>query len=110
MLFKEAEDTVEKLGNTNLKYPAGCLQQIIENNNWLPAKAAKMELEDAVTLYGNGKESATAFDVYLMVAHIIETQAVIKPMTPTQRVNFSEEVSKLLNFDYEKYDVPYIEE
>lgn len=31
-------------------------------------------------------------------------------MTPTQRVNFSEEVSKLLNFDYEKYDVPYIEE
>lgn len=110
MLFKEAEDTVEKLGNTNLKYPAGCLQQIIENNNWLPAKAAKKELEDAVALYGNGKKSATAFDVYLMVAHIIETQAVIKPMTPTQRVNFSEEVSKLLNFDYEKYDVPYIEE
>ena len=69
-----------------------------------------MELEDAVALYGNGKKSATAFDVYLMVAHIIETQAVIKPMTPTQRVNFSEEVSKLLNFDYEKYDVPYIEE
>lgn len=110
MLFKEAEDTVEKLGNTTIKYPAGCLQQIVENNSWLPTKAAKMELEDALALYGNGTKSATAFDVYLMVAHIIETYASLtKQMTPTQRVNYSEEVAKLLNLDYSKMDVPYDE-
>ena len=51
-----------------------------------------------------------SFKPVYTLSSMVETQAVIKPMTPTQRVNFSEEVSKLLNFDYEKYDVPYIEE
>lgn len=110
MLWKEAEDTVEKLGNTEVKFPAGCLQQIIKNNPWLPAKASKAELENALTLYGNGAKTATAFDVYLMVADIIEVQSSLKKLTPTQRVNFADDVAKMLNFDYGKADVPYVEE
>jgi hypothetical protein len=110
MLWQEAEDIVEKLGNTEIKFPAGCLQQVIEENPWLPAKASKAVLEEALRKYGNGAKSATAFDVYLMVADIIEVQSTLKALTPTQRVNFADDVAKLLNYDYVKHDVPYVEE
>jgi hypothetical protein len=44
------------------------------------------------------------------VADIIEVQSTLKALTPTQRVNFADDVAKLLNYDYVKHDVPYVEE
>ena len=76
----------------------------------MPAKASKAVLEEALRKYGNGAKSATAFDMYLMVADIIEVQSTLKALTPTQRVNFADDVAKLLNYDYVKHDVPYVEE
>ena len=46
MLFKEAEDMVEELGNTTITHPAGCLQQIIEKHKWIPRKSACKVLEE----------------------------------------------------------------
>jgi len=108
MLFKESEERVEELGNTFIKYPAGCLQRICEEKaKTLPRKAATKVIDDTLVEF-SGK-TCYAIDIFAKLNEIVDEANKIKQLTPTQLVNFTEEVSKLMYLDYEAYDIPYAE-
>lgn len=107
MQFKESEDRIEELGNMDIKYPAGCLQHILDKKaKTLPRKIAQSVLEKALVDYSGGKK-ATAIDIYILLNDVIEEAKKKKALTPTQIINMSEEVSKLIYINYSDYDLPY---
>ena len=103
--FKENEDQIERLGNTDIKYPTDCLQNIIKKHPLFVSCS-----EDAIdTLKVLPKGTATAIDVYLAFNQIILTKNQKKALSPTQLVNLSEEAAKLMFIDYGVYDHFYVE-
>ena len=107
MLFKEAEDRVEELGNINISYPSGCLQHIFmkENKN-IPKQIVDIEIEK---LCQNPPAHYSAINLYITLNEMVEETAQKKALSPKAYLNMSEEIARLLYLDYEKYDKPFIE-
>ena len=106
MLFKESEDAVEVLGNTKIKHPAGCFWHILDRNPAL--KAGSESIADALdATYPAG---CTAIDVFLSLNQIIQDRNNKRTLSPTQLINLSETVAKLLLIDYTEYDKVWIED
>lgn len=103
LLLKEAEDDIEKLGNVDIHYPAGCLQHICMEKKQIPFTVAK-EAIDAMSLeYPDG---CMAIDVYLKLNEIVEMCNAKKPMTPSRYMDMTECVARLMFLKYENYDLP----
>ena len=102
MLFKEAEDQVEKLGNTDIFNPELCFTNIIDAHKTLKYGSDEV-LEEIKTDYPVGT-SCTAVDIFFYLNKIIEVRNAKKAMTPTQMINLSEEIAKLMYIDFKVYD------
>lgn len=98
-IFREAEDEIEVLGNTDIKYPADCLLNIVDEFT-LPKTVAK---DVAATMQ---KESATALDVYIALNEIVEKHYKTSKMTLTSLIEMSETVARLMTFDFSRFDLP----
>lgn len=107
MLFKESEEQVELLGNTDIHYPAGCLQHILMDRklNSLP-KGLVDEMIESLTV--NPSQGDTAIGIFLLINDIFEKAVATKQPNPTTYINMSEDIAKLLFLDYSAYDKPYI--
>lgn len=98
-IFREAEDEIEVLGNTDIKYPADCLLNIVDEFT-LPKTVAK---DVAATMQ---KENATALDVYIALNEIVEKHYKTSKMTLTSLIEMSETVARLMTFDFSRFDLP----
>ena len=106
--FKEAEDQVEELGNTEIKHVAGCLQHLCVEKKFIPKILSDRKIQDLLFEFKN--KSGSAIDVYLAVCEIINEHEKAGNLTPTQYIKMCEEVSKLLYLDFKKFDYIYVEE
>lgn len=102
MLFKEAEDQIEKLGNTDIFNPELCFSNIIDAHKTLKFGSDEV-LEEIKTDYPAGT-SCTAVDIFFYLNKIIEVRNSKKAMTPTQMINLSEEIAKFMYIDFKVYD------
>ena len=107
MLFKECEDQVEKLGNTVINHPAGCLQRVAEKAR-LPITATR-EVVERMLLRFAGKTGCYAIDVYLALNEIVDLACKNENYTPKKVLDLSEEVAKCLNIKFEYFDAPYVD-
>lgn len=105
MVFKEAEDRVEELGNTEIKHPHGCFMYILNKNPFLKAGSEKIA-DELEMLYPSG---CTAIDIYIALNRIVEERNKRKPLSPTQLINLTEAIAKLLFLDYKEYDHIWVE-
>lgn len=106
MVFKESEDRVEELGNTEIKHPRGCFMHILDKNPSLKADSEDIAANLDV-LYPSG---CTAIDIYIMLNRIVDERNKRKPLSPTQLINLSEAIAKLMLIDYHEYDHIWVEE
>lgn len=100
MVFKENEDLVEKLGNTQIKHPGGCFLHIIDKNRSL--RSGSEDLADE--LDAEFPAGCTAIDVFLALNKIVEVRNSRKELNPTQLINLTETIAKLLLINYTDYD------
>lgn len=106
MVFKESEDRIEELGNMEIKHPHGCFMHILDKNRTL--KTGSESIADG--LDAEFPSGCTAIDIYLALNRIIEERNNKKPLSPTQLINLSETIAKLLLIDYKEYDRIWTEE
>ena len=106
MSFKESEDRIEELGNTEIKHPGGCFMHIIDKNRTI--KAGSEHIAD--DLDAEFPAGCTAIDVFLALNRIIDERNSKKPLSPTQLINLSEQIAKLLLIDFKEYDRIWIED
>ena len=100
-LFKDAEERIEELGNTDINDVAGCIARIREKYTFLPKKAADDVENKARAKFVSG---GTAIDVYLALNEIIQLHAAQETLSPTRYINLSEQVAKLMKLPYDKID------
>lgn len=106
MVFKENEDLVEKLGNTQIKHPGGCFLHIIDKNRSL--RSGSEDLADE--LDAEFPAGCTAIDVFLALNKIVEVRNSRKELNPTQLINLTETIAKLLLINYADYDHVWTDE
>lgn len=106
LLMKEAEDDIEKLGNVDIKYPAGCLQHICLDKKQIPFMVAKEAIEAMQIEYPNGCQ---AIDIYLKLNEIVEMCNVKKPMSPSRYMEMTEYVARMMFISFDKYDLPLVD-
>lgn len=108
MLFKESEDRIEELGNMDIMYPRGCIQQLSMDRklNQIP----KQIIDSAIdSLLANPIDNCTAVDIFLKLNEMLEILNQQKALSPTRYINMSEEIAKLLYIDFRLYDKPFVE-
>lgn len=99
-LFKEAEDRIEKMGNTPINNVKETIINITEKYyTKFPKKAVKEISPQFIDGPGN------AIDVYLSLCDIIETHCVRNNITGSRKLNLTADVSKFLFRDYTEFDV-----
>lgn len=105
MLLKESEDEVEKLGNIDIHFPAGCLQHVVLEKHPLSYEDIKDALDDMSIEYPNG---CKAIDVYLKITEIAEYKVSKNANTfgPAKTVKLFEDIAKLIFCDYKAFDKP----
>lgn len=106
LLFKESEDRIEELGNTDIKHPEGCFRRIIERNSKL--KTGSDEI--AKQLSDNFPSGCTAIDIFLAINEIIAARNAKTPLSPTTVIQLSEIISKLIFLDYKEFDKELFED
>ena len=106
MVFKENEDHVEKLGNTQIKHSGGCFLHIIDKNRSL--RSGSEDLADE--LDAEFPAGCTAIDVFLALNKIVEVRNSRKELNPTQLINLTETIAKLLLINYTDYDHVWTDE
>lgn len=106
MVFKENEDLVEKLGNTQIKHSGGCFLHIIDKNRSL--RSGSEDLADE--LDAEFPAGCTAIDVFLALNKIVEVRNSRKELNPTQLINLTETIAKLLLINYTDYDHVWTDE
>lgn len=100
LLFTESEDRVEELGNMDIKHPSGCFRHIIEKN-----KILKSGSDDVASrLDDEFPAGCTAIDIYLALNSIIDVRNSKKQLSPTQLIQLSESIAKLMFLNYSDYD------
>lgn len=106
MLFKESEDRIEELGNTEIKHAKGCFLHILDHYKTLRAGSEDIaqELDDA---YPSG---CNAIDIFLALSRIVDERNKRKELSPTQLVNLSEAIAKLMLLNYADYDRVWMED
>ncbi len=101
LLFKEAENEIENLGNIDLRFPENCLRNVatakLKNTPYVTQEIIN-ELAKEATLLSN----ATAVDIYLALSDI--PNRVKRSLSPTQAITLSEAIAKCLFADYKKCD------
>lgn len=101
MVFREAEDEIERLGNNDLLYPIDCFLNILEDLN-LPKTYA-----DDVILNLETLTDPTALDVYIALNDLVERHCKMTEASIKTTIDMSEAVAKLLKSDFSKYDQVY---
>ena len=98
-LFKEAEDRIEAMGNTQINDVKLTIVNITDKySGKFPKKAVRDYLEDMVD--GPG----TAIDVYLALCEIIEAHCTNNNISGIRKLNLTAEVSKFLFRDFREFD------
>ncbi len=103
-MCKEAEDQIEKLGNTDIKHLDGCFQRIAAEVNGLSAQVITDKISE-LSLIGSG----TAIDVYLALIDAAG-QMITADKNVGSYVRISEAIAKTLRLDYKLYDKPVKDE
>ena len=101
-LFREAEEEIETLGNTEIQYPADCFLNLV-NENSLPKTTAKEMVNRWYT-----SQEATALDIYIALNKLVERHYATSQMSLKAFIEMSELVAGLMYVDYTKFD--HIEE
>lgn len=105
-MTKEAEDQVEKLGNTNIDNLAGCFQHIAKDVNKFTAAEIKGKVDEIIS---SGKTTGTAIDVYLAMVEVIQ-DTMASELNVARYIELSEICAKKLSSDFKAYDKPLDEE
>ena len=103
VIFKEAEDQVEKLGNTDLNSVVEVVRKIVAENPTIFPKAVSDEV--IAELDAEMDTSGTAIDAYIALNDIITRYCATKNFDPALQLNLMDRVAKFLYFNYKKYDV-----
>ncbi len=98
-LFKEAENQIEKLGNTDIKSLSYTVRNIAEDNKSLFPKSFA---DDVIATLSSQK--GTAIDVYLALNEIVENYIVSRGNNPTLALTLKDRLSKYLYTNMKKYD------
>lgn len=96
--FKEAEDEIERLGNTPISFPKDCFMNIIADQK-LPKKIAEPIADQLSTL-----QSANAMDIFIALNQLVEDHFSQGRMALTSLFNEQEQVARLMYIDYTKFD------
>ena len=102
MLLKESEDAVERLGNTEIQHPAGCLSNVLERCHLLNKYGTKYVDEWVV----KAPTEVTALDIIIKVNEVLQEQAKYEDWSAERIVDASEVVSRMLNRKFSDYDKP----
>lgn len=102
MLLKESEDAVERLGNTEIQYPAGCLSNVLGRCHLLNKYGTKYVDEWVV----KAPTEVTALDIIIKVNEVLQEQAKYEDWSAERIVDASEVVSRMLNRKFSDYDKP----
>lgn len=100
MLLKESEEQVEKLGNTTIDFPANCLENALKKVHLLNKRG--VEAVDEINI--NPDEISSALDVIIKVNSVLKATSEAEDWPATKLLNYSEEVSKLLNSKFSELD------
>lgn len=98
-LFKEAENQIEKLGNTDIDSISSTVRNIVDDNKSLFPKSFA---EDVVASLSS--QSGTAIDVYLALNEIVENYIASRGNDPTLALTLKDRLSKYLYINIKKYD------
>lgn len=98
MLLKEAEDAVEKLGNTEIKHPRECLENALKKVNLYNKKGR--EIIDSIQI----TDELSALDMIIKCNEVLSATAKAEEWKTTQIVDASERVARLLNANFSKLD------
>lgn len=102
-IFKEAEDQIEKLGNTDLNSVAEVVRNIVDEHKALFPKAQAEEVIAELEVEVDG--SGTAIDAYIALNEIINRYCASKNHNPSLQLNLMDRVAKFLYTNYKNYDV-----
>lgn len=97
-LFKEAENQIEKLGNTDIDSISSTVRNIVDDNKSLFPKSFA---EDVVATLSS--QSGTAIDVYLALNEIVENYIASRGNDPTLALTLKDRLSKYLYINIKKY-------
>lgn len=100
MLLKESEDAVERLGNTEIQHPAGCLSNVLEKCHLLNKYGTKYVDEWIV----NPPTDVTALDIIIKCNEVLQEQARAEDWSTEKVVEGSEVVSRMLNRKFSDFD------
>lgn len=95
--FREAEERIEVLGNTTIEHPKECFLNIV-NEFKLPKGTASVIAEEF------WDAQSTAIDIFIRLNDLVERHFENSNMSLTSLINLSENVSKLMYIDFEKFD------
>lgn len=98
--FKEAEDEIEKLGNTQISYPSDCFMNLVKEQK-LPKKLAESIADRLKTL-----SDATAMDVYIALNELVDLHYAQGKIGLSVLLNEQEQVGRLLYINYTDFDHP----
>ena len=98
-LFKEAENQIEKLGNTDIDSISSTVRNIVDDNKSLFPKSFA---EDVVAALSS--QPGTAIDVYLALNEIVENYIASRGNDPTLALTLKDRLSKYLYINIKKYD------
>ena len=96
--FKEAEDEIENLGNTQICFPKECFMNIVQNQK-LPKKIAESIADTLAPM-----TDATAMDIFIALNQLVEVHFTQSKMALSSLINEQEQVAKLMYLDYTLFD------
>ena len=108
-MTKEAEDQVEKLGNTNIDNMAGCFQHIAKDINKFTAAEIKGKVDELNLSWQSVSGGGTAIDIYLALFEVIQG-SMASTLNVARYIELSEACAKKLTSDFKAYDKPLDEE
>lgn len=102
-IFKEAEDQIETLGNTDLNSVPQVVRNIVSEHKTTFPKAQSEEVISE--LESEMDPSGTAIDAYLALNNIANRYCATKGFNPVVQLGMMDRVSKFLYANYKKYDI-----
>lgn len=101
IMFKESEEQIELLGNTDIADVAETVRKITDRFSYFPRAVSDEVISDLSRNYPNG---GTGIDVYLALNEIIQRHAAKNDLSPTRYLNLCEQVAKLMRLPFAKID------
>lgn len=97
-LFEEAEDQIEKLGNTELSNLPAVITKLADENRVTFPKQFTEDVVSGLPLSG------TAMDAYLALLEIVENYNQTKGLNLSTYLNLLDRVTKFMYVDFRKWD------